>query len=41
MDLHLGTEGVSDMALSADGTRLAVVEGKERIRLYLIGHEER
>lgn len=41
MDLHLDKSGVSDMALSADGTRLAVVEGKERIRLYLIGHEER
>ncbi len=37
MDLHRGSEGVNHMALSPDGTRLAVVEGRERIRLYHMG----
>lgn len=34
LDLHLGTEGLDDMALSKDGNRLAIVEGKRRVHIY-------
>jgi WD40 repeat protein len=37
MDLHRGTSGVSDMDLSADGGRLAVVEDRQRVWIYQIG----
>jgi WD40 repeat protein len=40
MDLQLATEGVSGMAISADGSRLAVIDNKARITSYVIDRTE-
>lgn len=39
MDIHSGTAGVSAMGLSPDGKTLAVVENKQRVRIYRLGRE--
>jgi len=36
LDLHSGSEGVSDMTLSEDGNRLAIIEDGRRVRVYQI-----
>ncbi len=37
MNIHLGDHGVSHIALSPDGRRLAVIEDRRRLRIYAIG----
>jgi WD40 repeat protein len=37
MNIHLGDHGVSHIALSQDGRRLAVIEDRRRLRIYAIG----
>jgi WD40 repeat protein len=40
MDVHIGAGGVNDMALSNNGSRIAIIEDRKRIRVIPLANED-